>query len=130
MSLTSPGRSCAYAASRLPTLTANSRRRLLPASNPPPTAIARSTHMDHITKLENSNKAADLARAERRRFANGYLLDKTTRENVDTDLKERGHDADTILAESFVSGLAPLEAIERMLASAELRRSNALWEID
>jgi len=86
--------------------------------------------MDHITKLENSNKAADLARAERRRFANGYLLDKTTRENVDTDLKERGHDADTILAESFVSGLAPLEAIERMLASAELRRSNALWEID
>ena len=86
--------------------------------------------MDHLTRLEKYNKAIDLAQAERQRRANGYLLDKTTREKVDTDLKEQGRDADAILAESFVSGLAPLEAIERMLASAELRHNNALWEID
>jgi hypothetical protein len=86
--------------------------------------------MDHITRLENYKKATDSARAERQRLANGYLLDKTTREKVDTHLKEQGCDADAILAESFVSGLALLEAIERMLASAELRRNNALWEID
>jgi hypothetical protein len=86
--------------------------------------------MDHITKLENYKKATDSARAESQRRANGYLVDKTTREKVDTDLKEQGRDADAILAESFVSSLAPLEAIERMLASAELRRNNALREID
>ena len=86
--------------------------------------------MDHITKLENYNKAADSARAERQRRANGYLVDKTTREKVDNELKEQGRDANAILADSFVSGLAPLEAIDRMLASAELRRNNALWEID
>jgi hypothetical protein len=86
--------------------------------------------MDYMTKLEKYNKAAESARAESQRRANGYHLDKTTREKVDTDLKEQGRDADAILAESFVSGLAPLEAIERMLASAELRRNNALWEIE
>ena len=86
--------------------------------------------MDHITKLENYNKAADSARAERQRRANGYLVDKTTREKVDTDLKEQGRDADAILADSFVSGLAPLETLDRMLASAELRRNNAFREIE
>jgi hypothetical protein len=86
--------------------------------------------MDYITKLENYKKARDLARAEGQRRANGYLVDETTREKVDADLKEQGRDADAILAESFVSGLPPLGAIERMLASAELRRNNALWEID
>jgi hypothetical protein len=86
--------------------------------------------MDHLTRLEKYKKAADLAQAERQRLANDYLVDKATREKIDTDLKEQGCDAEAILAESFVSGLAPLEAIDRMLASAELRRNNALWEID
>ena len=53
--------------------------------------------MDHITKLENYKKAADLARAEQQKLANGYLVDKTTREKVDTDLKEQGCDAEAIL---------------------------------
>ena len=86
--------------------------------------------MDHLTRLEKYNKAIDLAQAERQRRANGYLLDKTTREKVDNELKEQGRDANAILADSFVSGLAPLETLDRMLASAELRRNNALWEID
>ena len=91
---------------------------------------ARSPHMSWMSMLEAARKKPVLARAKANRVANDYVIDPKTKEEVDATVKAQGLDADTLVAESFVAALGPLEAIERMLASAEHRRNNALREIE
>ena len=86
--------------------------------------------MSWMSMLEAARKKPVLARAKANRVANDYVIDPKTKEEVDATVKAQGLDADTLVAESFVAALGPLEAIERMLASAEHRRNNALREIE
>ena len=86
--------------------------------------------MSWTGKLKAAREKADLARDESKRLANDWGTDMTTREQVDASLTAQGIDADSIMTESFVDAIGKLEAIEKMLASAELRRNMQLREIE
>jgi len=86
--------------------------------------------MSYVGKLRAHREKHDSAQDESKRLANGWATDMTTREKVDASLTAQGVDADSIMTESFVDALGELEAIEKMLASAELRRVMQLREIE
>jgi hypothetical protein len=56
--------------------------------------------------------------------------DKGARREVDAILKKAGLSIDEVTAQTLDSKLDSLERLDRMLASAEARRNNALREID
>ncbi len=56
--------------------------------------------------------------------------DKTARQEVDAILKKAGLSIDDVTAQTLDSKLDSFERLDRMLASAEARRNNALREID
>jgi hypothetical protein len=86
--------------------------------------------MSYIERLRANREKAASAQDESKRLANGWGTDPKTRDQVDASLKAQGLDADSIMAESFVDAIDALQAIERMLTSAELRRNMALREIE
>jgi hypothetical protein len=52
------------------------------------------------------------------------------RDEFEEMLKEAGFTMDEVMAEAFAAVIDPFERIDRLLASAEARRNNALREID
>ena len=56
--------------------------------------------------------------------------DASYRDKFDEMLKEAGFTMDEVMAEAFAAVIDPFERIDRLLASAEARRNNALREID
>jgi ABC-type phosphate/phosphonate transport system ATPase subunit len=86
--------------------------------------------MSWMSRLNDARQKPAVARDEAQRLANEWSTDITTREKVDANLKAQGLDADAIMAESFVGAIDKLEALERMMASAERRRNDALREIE
>jgi hypothetical protein len=71
-----------------------------------------------------------IAREQANRLANDCCADVQGKEKLDTLLKANGIDAESIMGNAFVAAVGPLEAIERLRASAEVRRDNALREIE
>ena len=74
---------------------------------------------DHDRILDEANK-----------LATDFLANANTKEKRDKWLKAHGVNAESITATSFDAAVDELEAIERMLASVEYRRNNALHEIE
>ena len=64
------------------------------------------------------------------KLANDFIANANTKEKRDKWLKAHGVNAESITATSFDAAVDKLEAIERMLASVEYRRNNALHEIE
>lgn len=56
--------------------------------------------------------------------------DASSRREFDGILKGAGFTMDEVMAEAFAAVIDPFERIDRLLASAEARRNNALREID
>src|SRR6185437_15794430 len=56
--------------------------------------------------------------------------DTTTREKLDEILKKAGLGMGDVMAEALSGALDAYERVDRMVASAEARRNNALREID
>src|SRR4029077_8471560 len=56
--------------------------------------------------------------------------DKGARQEVDAILKKAGLSIDEVTAQTLDSKLDSFERLDRMLASAEARRNNALREVD
>jgi hypothetical protein len=81
-------------------------------------------------KLEAARETLALAQDEANRLANNYFADTQVREKVDAILKGQGLGTDTMIAEAFVAGIGHMEALDKMAASAEHRRNNALREIE
>ena len=67
---------------------------------------------------------------EANKLANDFIANANTKEKRDKWLKAHGVNAESITATSFDAAVDKLEAIERMLASVEYRRNNALQEIE
>jgi len=68
-----------------------------------------------------------------RKLANKWLADPTAsdvKRKLDRLLERCGLDVDRIFAATSISALRSLEPLERVLASAELRRNNALHQIE
>ena len=82
-----------------------------------PDKSALSFDLDRI--LDKANK-----------LANDFIANANTKEKRDKWLKAHGVNAESITATSFDAAVDKLEAIERMLASVEYRRNNALHEIE
>ena len=72
----------------------------------------------------------DRIRDEANKLANDFIANANTKEKRDKWLKAHGVNAESITATSFDAAVDKLEAIERMLASVEYRRNNALHEIE
>ena len=72
----------------------------------------------------------DRIRDEANKLANDFIANANTKEKRDKWLKAHGVNAESITATSFDAAVDELEAIERMLASVEYRRNNALHEIE
>ena len=64
------------------------------------------------------------------KLANDFIANANTKEKRDKWLKAHGVNAESITATSFDAAVDKLEVIERMLASVEHRRNNALQEIE
>ena len=65
------------------------------------------------------------------RFAEGWASgDASYRDEFEEILKNSGFTMDEVMAEAFAAVIDPFERIDRLLASAEARRNNALREID
>ena len=77
--------------------------------------------MSYIGKLKACCEQAGRAQDDSKRIARGWATDRTVRAKVDANLRTQGLDADSIMAASFVDGIDELAAIEKLLASAELR---------
>jgi hypothetical protein len=86
--------------------------------------------MSYIGKLKACCEQAGRAQDDSKRIARGWATDRTVRAKVDANLRTQGLDADSIMAASFVDGIDELAAIEKLLASAELRRNMALRELE
>jgi hypothetical protein len=82
-----------------------------------PVKSALSSEHDRI--LDEANK-----------LANDFIANANTKEKRDKWLKAHGVNAESIATTSFDAAVDKLEAIERMLASVEHRRNNALHEIE
>ena len=72
----------------------------------------------------------DRIRDKANKLANDFIANANTKEKRDKWLKAHGVNAESITATSFDDAVDKLEAIERMLASVEYRRNNALHEIE
>ena len=67
---------------------------------------------------------------EANKLANDFIANANTKEKRDKWLKAHGVNAESITATSFDAAVDKLEVIERLLASVEHRRDNALQEIE
>ena len=65
-----------------------------------------------------------------RSLAYKSMSDPEMKEQVEAVLSSQGFDPNSIRADSFVRAIDKLDSLERMIASAELRRNNALREIE
>jgi hypothetical protein len=55
-----------------------------------------------------------------------WKTDPVVRAKIDAELAEKGHTADSILAQAYVRGAADIDAIDRRIAGYERRRDAAL----
>ena len=85
----------------------------------------RAAHPDRRLSFD-----LDRIRDEANKLANDFIANANTKEKRDKWLKAHGVNAKSITATSFDAAVDELEAIERMLASVEYRRNNALHEIE
>ena len=85
----------------------------------------RAAHPDRRLSFD-----LDRIRDEANKLANDFIANANTKEKRDKWLKAHGVNAESITATSFDAAVDELEAIERMLASVEYRRNNALHEIE
>ena len=85
----------------------------------------RAAHPDRRLSFD-----LDRIRDEANKLANDFIANANTKEKRDKWLKAHGVNAESITATSFDDEVDELEAIERMLASVEHRRNNALREIE
>jgi hypothetical protein len=81
-------------------------------------------------KLEVAREKSNWVREEADRLANDCFADTKIGQKVDTILQGKGSDADTMIAEAFAASIHHMEALDKMTASAEHRRNNALREIE
>jgi hypothetical protein len=58
-----------------------------------------------------------------------WASDPDARRKIDEKLEARGHDPGSVLAQAYLRGAAHIDAIDRRIASYELRRSATLREI-
>ncbi len=58
-----------------------------------------------------------------------WASDAKSRKAIDLQLKEKGHDPDSVLAQAYLRGARDIDAIDKRIALAELRRSAILKEI-
>ena len=83
-----------------------------------------------ISKIEDADrdykKSADADRYAQD-WARGIV---SVRREFEGTLKRAGLTIEDVMAEAFAKGIDTLERFDRMLASAEARRNNALREID
>jgi hypothetical protein len=84
----------------------------------------------YAAKCRAERETPALARDESNKLASDYLADTEIREQMDANLNIRGLDTDTMIAEAFVASIDHMEALDRMLGSAEARCNNALREIE
>jgi hypothetical protein len=58
-----------------------------------------------------------------------WASDAESRKTIDLQLKEKGHDPDSVLAQAYLRGARDIDAIDKRIALAELRRNAILKEI-
>ena len=85
----------------------------------------RAAHPDRRLSFD-----LDRIRDEANKLANDFIANANTKEKRDKWLKAHGVNAESITATSFDAAVDKLEVIERLLASVEHRRNNALHEIE
>jgi hypothetical protein len=91
-------------------------------------ALQRDKRAAHPDKWLNFDLA--LIRDDAIKLADDFIANENTKEKRDKWLKAHCVNAESITATSFDAAVDKLEAIERMLASVEYRRNNALHEIE
>ena len=64
-----------------------------------------------------------------RRKAQLWASDAPSRKKIDLQLKEKGHDPDSVLARAYLRGARDIDAIDKRIALSELRRNAILKEI-
>jgi hypothetical protein len=80
------------------------------------------------------DKADKLGSAQNRIFfarpkAQLWASDADSRKTIDLQLKEKGHDPDSVLAQAYLRGARDIDAIDKRIALYELRRNAILKEI-
>ena len=58
-----------------------------------------------------------------------WASDAETRNRIDLKLKEKGHEPDAVLAKAYLRGARDIDAIDKRIASYELRRNAVLKQI-
>ena len=58
-----------------------------------------------------------------------WASDPEARKRIDLQLKDRGHDCDSVLAEAYLRGARDIDAIDKRIALYEVRRNAILREI-
>jgi hypothetical protein len=58
-----------------------------------------------------------------------WASDPESRKTIDLQLKEKGHDPDSVLAKAYLRGARDIDAIDKRIALYELRRNAILKEI-
>ena len=58
-----------------------------------------------------------------------WASDAEARKRIDLKLKEKGHDPDAVLAKAYLRGARDIDAIDKRIASYELRRNAVLEQI-
>ena len=86
--------------------------------------LLKST-FDKDNKLGSANNRIFFARSKAQLWAS----DAESREKIDLQLKEKGHDPDSVLAQAYLRGVRDIDAIDKQIALAELRRNAILKEI-
>ena len=64
-----------------------------------------------------------------RRKAQLWASDAEVRKKIDLQLKEKGHDPDSVLAQAYLRGARDIDAVDKRIAVFELRRNTILKEI-
>jgi hypothetical protein len=77
------------------------------------------------SKLDSAINRIFLAPTEARLWAS----DPEARKRIDLQLKEKGHDPESVLAEAYLRGARDIDAIDKRIALYEIRRNAALREI-
>jgi len=86
--------------------------------------LLKST-FDKDNKLQSGLNRIFFARPKAQLWAS----DAQSRKKIDLQLKEKGHDPDSVLARAYLRGARDIDAIDKRIALAELRRSAILKEI-
>ncbi len=86
--------------------------------------LLKST-FDKDDKLGSAQNRIFFARPK----AQSWASDAQSRKKIDLQLKEKGHDPDSVLARAYLRGARDIDAIDKRIALAELRRNAILKEI-